>query len=96
MSAVVLTSSPCALRFIITTANQTHESRLFVVMHNKIWTANGLFCLPEGRSYDTDVTIHLNIPDPTINTKKRLLLQTFQLYSHDEMLTLSRTQDFQH
>lgn len=70
MSAVVLTSSPCALRFNITTANQTHESRRFVVVHNQIWTTNGLFCLPEGGSYDRDVTIHLNIPEPTINTKK--------------------------
>ena len=93
MSAVVLTSSPCAPRFSITTANQTHESRRFVVVHNQIWTINGLFCLPEGGSYNTDVTIHLNIPEPTINTKKRLTPKTFQLYSHYEMFTPSRIQD---
>jgi len=87
MSAAVLTPSPCAQ-----TANQTHESRRFVVMHHKIWTTNGLFCLPEGGSYGTDVTIHLNIPEPTINTKKRFTPWNFStLFTLRNVYTVSNT-----
>jgi hypothetical protein len=29
------------------------------MVHNQIWITKSVFCLPEGGSYDTDVTIHL-------------------------------------
>jgi len=90
MSAVVLTPSPCALRFNIT-STQTHESRRFVVVHNQIWKTNGLFCLPDGGSYDTDVTIHLNIPEPTINTKKWLTFNFSTVFTLRNVYTGSNT-----
>jgi hypothetical protein len=79
-------------RFNITTSNQTHESRRFVVVHNQIRTTNGLFCLPDGGSYDIDVTIHLNIPESTINTKKWLTPFKFStVFTLRNVYTVSNT-----
>lgn len=52
---------------------------MFCYVTQSTHKTKGLFCLPECGSYDTDVTIHLSIPEPTIYTKERLAPLNFSI-----------------